>query len=462
MANVRKVPGPILRAALWLAIGPALTLAASAPAQTEPPDAPTPHLDTRLDPPVDTAYVDAHHEPHIQPRQLSASFPDKPSLAPSWTIPIDSLGFSAPGALYLGERNSLATLDFIGEDRLLFTFRVPALLHRPPGKTADSDEREIRAVVLKLPNGAIESEANWLLHDRAPYLWMLRDGHFLLRDRNSLAEGDASLKLTPFLSFPGPLLTVEMDPDQQFLVTSSREPENTGANRDSAPAPTGIDSADTSGANEPDLVLRILQRRSGQVLMMTRVRDLIHLPINDRGYLDTVRGDGAEWRLEMNFFTGGRQPMGTLKSTCMPDPHFISTHEVLISACGDMGDDALVAMNTSGHKLWIDVVPDRQVWPVLTASFNGLRIARESLYASHSITTFAPLGDDEIKGQWLQVLDAATGHLAFQSPVSPILDAGGNVALSPSGRRVAVVNSGAIQVFELPAPPLPEMEPAAH
>jgi len=31
------------------------------------------------------------------------------------------------------------------------------------------------------------------------------------------------------------------------------------------------------------------------------------------------------------------------------------------------------------------------------------------------------------------------------------------VAISPSGRRVAVLNAGAIQVFELPAPPpLPE------
>jgi len=34
-----------------------------------------------------------------------------------------------------------------------------------------------------------------------------------------------------------------------------------------------------------------------------------------------------------------------------------------------------------------------------------------------------------------------------------VLDAGGNVAISPSGRRVAVIVSGAIQVFDLPPPP---------
>ncbi len=460
----------MLRAGLWLAMGPAFALAAAAPAQTVPPDAPTPHLGSSLDPsidaPVDSSYVDSRHEARIQPRQLSPYFPGKPSLAPSWTIPIDPLGFSAPGALYLGERNSLATLNFIGEDRLLLTFRVPALLHRAPGNAADSGEREIRAVVLKLPSGAIESEANWLLHDRSRYLWMLRDGHFLLRDRTSLEEGDASLKLTPYLNFPGPLLAVELDPSQQFLVTNSREPQNSESKRDeskgdSSAAATGIDSTDTAGADEPDLVLRILARQSGQVLMVARLHDLVHLPINDQGYIENLRGDAAQWRLEMNFFTGGKQPLGMVKSACMPDPHFISTSELLISACGDMGNNALVAMNTRGRKLWIDVVPDRQVWPVLAASFNGLRLAWESLYVSHAITTFAPLGDDEIKGQWLQVLDAATGRLAFETPVSPILDAGGNVALSPSGRRVAVINGGAIQVFELPAPPpLPDAEPA--
>ena len=43
--------------------------------------------------------------------------------------------------------------------------------------------------------------------------------------------------------------------------------------------------------------------------------------------------------------------------------------------------------------------------------------------------------------------------MALETPVSPLLDAGGNVAISPSGRRVAAVNAGAIQIFELPAPP---------
>ncbi len=62
---------------------------------------------------------------------------------------------------------------------------------------------------------------------------------------------------------------------------------------------------------------------------------------------------------------------------------------------------------------------------------------------------------EDVKEQSVTVFDAANGDIALVSPLSPILDAGGNVAISPSGRRVALINAGAIQVFELPRrPPL--------
>ena len=49
--------------------------------------------------------------------------------------------------------------------------------------------------------------------------------------------------------------------------------------------------------------------------------------------------------------------------------------------------------------------------------------------------------------------DAADGKVVLEAPLTPILDAGGNVAISPSGKRVAILNAGAIQIFQLPSPP---------
>jgi hypothetical protein len=408
----------------------------------------------------------APQPPPVKERYLISRFPDKPSLPPAVTIPIDPLGFTAPGAIYLGARNALVTLDFIDENRLLFTFRVPGLLHREAGNNSETDEREIRAVVLTLPKGAIEAESSWTVHDRVRYLWMLANGHFLLRDRNGLSEGDATLALKPYLDFPGSLLWLELDPSQQLLVTNSREPvpapqksaattapSQPGAS--STPATGNASDQDSSDAGgvPPEFVLRILQRKSGHVMLVSRVRAAIHVPINSLGYLENLRGKGSQWTLDMNYFAGGTKILGSVDSVCEPDDTFLSEQEIFVTACGPQGESKLVAMTTSGRTLWVAGAPTTEIWPQLTVAANGSRLAWATLDATHSINSYSPMDAEDIREQSVTVFNAADGNIALVSPLSPIFDAGGNVAISPSGRRVALINSGGIQVFDLPDPP---------
>ncbi len=403
-----------------------------------------------------TVSAPAHPRP-VKDRLIPDHFPSQPTLAPSWSIPVDPLGFSPPGAIYLGARNALASLDFVGEDELLFTFRVPGLLHRDATAGTESDERQIRAVVLSLPQGAVEAETVWTVHDRRRYLWMLHDGHFLLRDRNNLLLGDGSLNLKPFLQFPGPLLGLELDPAQQFLVTDSHEPPKTDAQPGQVASPStasaAIDSDQAPGDTAPETVVRVLRRDSGKVMLVSRARSIVHLAINSNGYLEELRGQGWAWMLNLSYFDGGSKMLGSVDSRCDPTDDFVSEREILVTACTADDSNRLVAMTTGGRTLWADQIPSVAIWPEITIAPDGLRIARETLGVSHPVNAYAPIDSDDIKGQWLTVYDAATGDLALETPVSPPLDSGGNVAISPSGRRVAVLNAGAIQVFELPAPP---------
>jgi hypothetical protein len=394
-------------------------------------------------------------------RSLPGRLPDKPSLPPVFTIPVGPLGFTAPGSIYLGQRNSLVSLDFLDENRLLFTFRVPGLIHRESVDSDESDERQIRAIVLSLPAGTVEAEALWSVHDRARYLWMLKDGHFLLRDRDGLSRGDATLELKPFLHFPGPVLWLEMDPTQQFLVTDSREPAGTTtkpgdvSSPASAEASTVVDGQKSAG--QPEMVLRILHRDSGQVMLVSHVRSTVHLPINSEGYLETLRANGVQWLVNLNYFSGGSTVLGRVESTCSPTLDFISQRELLVNACGSSGGRKLVAMATNGRRLWEDTPSGVQVWPLVVMAPDGSRLARETLAVDHPVNASSPIYSEEIKGQLVEVLDAANGKVVLEAPANPALDAGGNVAISPSARRVAVLNAGAVQVFELPAPPpLPE------
>jgi len=118
-------------------------------------------------------------------------------------------------------------------------------------------------------------------------------------------------------------------------------------------------------------------------------------------------------------------------------------------------------LTTDGRRLWEAQTSDESMWPLVVRSPDGSRLAREALAITHPVSARSPVSQDDIKGQLVEILDAADGKVALQTSANPVLDAGGNVAISPSGRRVAVLNGGAIQVFELPPPP-PLADTAAH
>jgi len=388
-------------------------------------------------------------------RPVPDRLPDKSSLPPSFSIPVEPLGFSAPGPIYLGQRNSLASLDFLDDNRLLFTFRVPGLIHREAG--GGGDERQIRAVVLALPTGTVTAEALWTVHDRVRYLWMLKDGHFLLRDGDGLKQGDATLDLKPLLHFPGSLLWLEMDPTQQYLVTNSREPASAMQRPGDVPSPPtpqariAVDGQKTGAA--PDLVVRILRRDSGEVMLVSRVRTAVHLPINADGYVESLRSNLEQWMLNLNFFGGGTKVIGRVNSTCSPSFDFVSQRELLVTACDGGAGHKLVAIGMDGRRLWEDSSSPQAIWPMLVMAGDGSRLVRETLAVNHVVNAYSPLDTEDIKGQLVRVIDAASGKTALEAWASPALDAGGNVAISPDGLRVAVINEGAIEVYDLPAPP---------
>lgn len=387
--------------------------------------------------------------------------PVRATLQPIATIPVAQLGFSPPGDLYKGSRITQASLDFLDQDRLLFTFRIPALLHRDEHAHPDaSDERRIRAVVLRLPQGTVESETIWTVHDRARYLYMLDNGQYLLRDRDTLYLGDSSLQLKPFLHFPGKVLWVELDPTRQYIVAGSDEPPNRAAKAGDVPSPASASAqvasqdADGSGSQlRSEMILRVLHRSTGQVMLVSRVHTIVHVPLSAKGYVEPLRGNGPHWTLNFDSFTGGGEPVGKVESYCSPLVDFLSEKVFLVTACNSAGEPKLVALTTAGQRLWEAPPVGPSVWPVLVYSRDGARFARETLMATREVNARAPLDAEDIKGQDVQIIDSATGKIALRAAASPVLDAGGNVAISPDDRRVVILMNGGLQLFELPPPP---------
>jgi hypothetical protein len=431
---------------------------------------------------------------------------DQDTIKPSASIGISPLGFAPPAAYYLGQRYSQASLGFLDENNLLFTFRVPGLIPREPGNKFQPSERHIRALTLSIRTGEVLAEGLWSVHDFDQYLWMLGDGKFLLRDRNLVQVGDAALHLEPYLRFPGTVHSLELDPRKQVLVTNTSEPpapeerapQNNRENHQPAPdanssAPEvqtpataaasvvanpgsvpprnpgsalGAGSSVVTGNSTFTLdsptpanqyLVRILSLVDRKVLLYSRTNGSVHVPVDGDGYYESLRGNDNKWMISFEFFSGATVPLVWVDSTCDPALEAVAHDVVLASACIGNGARRLTAILRDRDKdhtrLWELNLPPTKIWPLIARSADGLRVARATLDVTHPVNAYNPLDDSDIRGQSVQVYDLATGQLALSVPASPILDAGGNFALSPSGKRLAVLNNGKIDVYDLAAPP---------
>ncbi len=403
----------------------------------------------------------------VPPRVKKHKTPDKlppiPTLSPAFSISTAPLGYGPPGPTYLGRNQSLVTLGFVDENHLLFSFRAHGLLSREEDAGNVSAERQMRAVVLTLPDGKVESETVWTLPDRGSYLWFLRDGHFLLRDRAGLETGDATLKTKPLAPLPGQFLALRLDPAEKFLLARSVDPAahfdstNTMGTRKVLPLGTRIGPTPDPDPALAHIAERLIRFESGEVLSTRHANSAAPMPISSEGSLETVHERLDQWSLTLRKFSGASQVLGHVESTCLPTSFFASNREMLVAGCTEGHIPKLVAVSTGGRLLWQDETPIAVVPPLFVLSQNGSRFVRETIVFKHSPSTDGQtLWVKDVKGQVVRVFDAADGKVVMETAISPVFDAGGNVALSPSGRWLAVLNEGALQLFELPAAaPLP-------
>ena len=400
---------------------------------------------------------------------FSTYLPDKPSWAPKDEIRVAPLGFAPPApSYYLGRQVSLVSLDFLAEDRLLFTFHSTGLMKRETDEPAAN--RQIQALVLALPDGKTEVQASWTVPDRTRYLWMLKDGQFLVRTPDGLQRGDGTLELKPLPNLSGDVRSLALNPGKEIIVTTSptgaSSPQGSGTASAPQVAEARLASDVPPAAAQADLVMHAVRLNSGQVLLTKSVHAGFNAPVNAQGYVETTSPQKYRWVLALKGFRGESTELARVDSGCAPNARFITDQKFFLTTCTPEGGLKLAAIATSGHTDWAIDAPPEAMWPMLVMAPDGSRLAREALVLKDSVNLKKhPKFIKAVKGQVVSVIDAANGKTVFEAPLNPILDGGGNVAFSPSGRRIALLNNGAIQVFDLPpaaVSPTPANANAAH
>ena len=235
-----------------------------------------------------------------------------------------------------------------------------------------------------------------------------------------------------------------------MTVRGSADPDSTG------PDSAGQDSnsQDAKGeTQEAQRLVRILRMDTRQVMLFSHTSGSVHC--RWMGRVTTTlceRGRASGW-WRLSTLPGLPSRLGWWNPIAIRIWMRWLRELLLASACLPNGARHLTAFARDREKdharLWDLTLPPTKVWPQWATSGDGMRFARSTLEVSHPIGIYSPLDDADVRGQSVQVYDLATGTVQLTAPLSPVLDGGGNFALSPSGRRLAVLNDGVIQIFDL-------------
>ncbi len=362
-----------------------------------------------------------------------------------------------PSRFFMPYRIPAATLDFLDATHLLFTFHVARLMHREPDDPAEDQDQTIRAVVLSLPDGKVEGEGTWRLHDRNRYLWTLGNGQFLLRQRNRLSVGDKTLVLHDYLHPEGTLASVQVSPDGKTLIAQYSKPVEIydEAGDRLTPPSLGDDApsdGERAGGRAQQYTLLVIDTESHRAKRAGPFHHPVALPVLEGGYLGAEHGKGKQWAVSMHPFHGDSHAVTTVTSTCQPRLEPISARTFITQSCLPVSTDRLVeAFDLGGHKLWEQIWQSRFAWGSFAFSASGSRFAYESIEVNHDLGNFDPVDPSSILGQPVGVFAVATGKPELVLDAAPILTAGENFTLSPDGDRLAILRNGAIEVYALPS-----------
>jgi hypothetical protein len=380
---------------------------------------------------------------------------------PAMRIPTEPLGYRVQGKLYLLARFTSSSLDFLDDTHLLFTFRRPRLLKREEG--SGGLEQVVQADVIQIPEGKVVAEDQWLLRDRGRYLWDIGDHRALLRIGSSLYQLGSDLRLEQVYKSPTPLRMVEASPDGKLLLLESERERHTPEEHRRLVLHAQLVGGDPP---EEDIEIRMARMDQKKLLMGARADRAGDLPATAAGYFTQQKVNDSRWNVYFHPFERPRPNSGDLvagvDSSCDPSQKVLSEQTVLILTCPPKrGDRFVAAYSLDGHKLWDGRWQSNFTWPAFRVAEGGATVAISWLAVNRSVTPTEGIDDEEVQSQVLTVLDARTGALRMGMVVSPIVSAGGNFALSADGNRLAVVNRGAIEIYDLPPPAAPPSDKAA-
>jgi len=386
----------------------------------------------------------------VHPAASAAAEPPHATQKPSVMIPVDAYGYHRPGDVYLTMRYSLASLDFLDANHLLFTFQKKALLTREADPHPGDNDQLIHAVVIEIPSGKEVASADWRMHDHNRYLWPLGDGTFLVRQATSVYRTNSSLQLVPYGRFPGSQVIIQISPEGSLMVAQTLEPE-AGAQ----PAPVDSLTSEFLQSTSKPIMVRIVRISDGTLVGKSRARVPVNLPLNGQGFAEVLEGKPDNWLISFAPMSTAANPekatpLAQVSSSCRPAVSFLNRDTLMAVRCTKSRSKSQLAIDLKGNRLWEHEVDGNHIWPTIARSEDGSRFAQGMLKVAGYFSVSNVPGNADIQSQMVDVYDTASGKVLMSAPATPVYDAGQNFALSADGKKFAILHDGTIEIYDLP------------
>ncbi len=381
------------------------------------------------------------------PKPLQKNVPAAPALS----LPLETFGYR-PGASSIALRAGFtsATVWFIDADHLLLTFSARKLMPRSADQQEGDDDNTVRAQVIHLPDGHIVRETEWRMHDRAPYLWPLANGRFLVRERGDLYSLDPLGTYRPehlgrrlVLHTDHEIRAVQLSPAHDLLLVQTTPRRQVGDDPDEKrELPVSVD------------FFRVVPDSDG-VRLARRGHAIAHSPIalafTSMGVLQTVKEDRMHWGLDFKTYAGKKLELAGFTSTCRPSSIFVSDAEFFAYGCRGGEDLRLMGgFNLLAEAKWVFTIDDPPLWLAVSSAPEAERFAIRGTLTTSAAQENDRLGKDDIRAQEVRVYSSREGTELLRATVSPAQRPAGNFSLSPNGLKLAVLHGSALEIYNLP------------
>jgi hypothetical protein len=368
--------------------------------------------------------------------------PNRP--APVVRIPVERLGYLAPGKLPAFYYHALVGVHFIDENHLLFTFNIKGLLRRDDKCPNSDSQRMVRTVVLDIPSGKVERQVDWELFDFDNYLWGLGNGEFLLRRCSKLDIVGATLDPQPFIQASGEIQALLFSPDRSVMVV---EESSTETGKESAPPQ--ILTSQIGHRPPPGVDVQFIRLHPLAVIARAQIPIAGAIPVVSQGILEALAGPHNQWTIDIQPFPGTQRNIVAIHSFCAPTLTAVSNDVFVATMCPKAHEMEHRAYNFQGGSMWtIPFSTDRWL-PRFIVTKNGARFAIETLHLKRSHAALDPLTNEDVDAQVIDIYDTHTGILIGSFRTTPVYTGGENVDFSPDGLRMAVLHDGSIEIYTL-------------